>query len=226
MKLKKKKIAFYIGLPHHAKYLFPLAETAGKMGAEILFITSTDLYPFEAEFMKRGYRFKFVSEYADEETILRLRRSTNKFCDEWTRFCFGWDGIRHWPFYRQDYLFMLRTEEYVCVERMAEVEKPDMFVTLHELNPWGKEIGHVSAKYGIPFVTLQEGDYYVDSLVLCFHTEYSTANLLWGESTVQRLEKFKCSTDKMVITGNSYLDDIIKAYSRSYAIETVRNELG
>jgi hypothetical protein len=109
---------------------------------------------------------------------------------------------------------------------MTRAEKPDMFVALHELNPWGKEVGHVAAKYGIPFITLQEGDYYTDDLNFAVHTEYSTVNLLWGESTVQHLEKYRCSTDKMIITGNWYLDDIIKKYSNASMSRTIRNELG
>jgi len=109
---------------------------------------------------------------------------------------------------------------------MARVENPDMFVALHEVNPWGKEMGHVAAKYGIPYVTLQEGDYYIDSVASCFHTEYSTVALLWGETTVQYLDRFRCSPDKMVIVGNMYLDGIINKYSTSSMRKTIKDELG
>src|SRR5208283_2891069 len=183
MRLKNKKIAFYITLPHHAKYLFPVAEAVRREGAKVLFLTSLDLYPFEGELLKKGYRFKFVPEYADEETMQRIGRASDKFCDEWIRMVFNWDGVRHWPFYVQSRLLMTRIEEYISLERMARIEKPDMFVALHEMNPWGKELGNVAARNGIPFVTLQEGDYYADSLGFYVHTEYSTVNLLWGEST-------------------------------------------
>ncbi len=226
MRLKNKKIAFYIAQPHHSKYLFPVAEAARKEGAEILFFTTSELYPYESELLKKGYKYKFVSEYADEETLLQIRRVSNKFYDEWIRLIFHWDGIRHWPLATQDRLFMSRIEEYLCLERMPRIEKPDLFVALHEINPWGKEIGHIAAKYGIPYVTLQEGDYYVDILNFCVHTEYSTTNLLWGESTVQHLEKFRCSTDKMVTIGNMYLDGIINKYSTGSIRKTVRDELG
>ncbi len=225
-RLKNKKIAFFVTLPHHCKYLFPLAESVRKEGAEILFFTTSDLYPFEGELIKRGYRFKFLSEYADEETKEHIRRTSNKFYDEWIRLIFGWDGIRHWPLYTQDRLLMLRIEEYSCIVQMAKIEQPDMFVALHEVNPWGKEIGHVAAAYGIPFITLQEGDYYVDTLASMIHTEYSTACLIWGDSTVSYLERHKNSTDKMVINGNWYLDDIIEKYSTASMRRSVRNELG
>jgi len=78
----------------------------------------------------------------------------------------------------------------------------------------------------VPFVTLQEGDYYIDVLNFCVHTEYSTVNLLWGEATMQHLEKYRCSTDKMVITGNWYFDNVIKKYSTASVRKTVRDELG
>ena len=226
MRFKNKKIAFYIAQPHHSKYLFPVAEAAGKEGAEILFFTAYELYPFESELLKKGYKYKFVSEYANEETIQQIRRVSSKFYDEWIRLIFHWDGIRHWPLYTQDRLLMSRIEEYFYVEQLARVEKPDMFVALHEINPWGKEIGHVAAKYGIPYVTLQEGAYYTDILNFCIHTEYSTASLLWGESTTQHLEKFRCSADKMVTIGDMYLDGVINKYSTSSIRKSIKDELG
>lgn len=226
MRLKNKKIAFYIAQPHHSKYLFPLAEAVKKEGAEILFFTTSEFYPFESELLKKGYKYKFVSEYADEETVQQIRSASNKFCDEWIRLIFHWDGIRHWPLATQDRLFMSRIDEYICLERMTRIENPDMFVALHEVNPWGKEIGHVAAKYGIPYVTMQEGDYYGESIASCVHTEYSTAALLWGGSTVQYLEKFRCSADKMVTVGNMYLDGIMNKYSTSAVRKNIREELG
>lgn len=226
MGLKNKKIAFYIAQPHHAKYLFPVAEAAGKAGAEILFFTTSELYPFESEMLKRGYKYKFVSEYADEETLQQIKRASNEFYDEWIRLIFHWDGIRHWPLATQDRLFMSRIDEYICLDRMTGIEKPDMFVALHEVNPWGKEIGHTAAKYGIPYVTMQEGDYYAPSLNTSVHTEYSTADLLWGEATVQFLEKCRCAADKMVTVGNVYLDGVINNYSTSSARKSIREELG
>lgn len=226
MGLKNKKIAFYIAQPHHAKYLFPVAEAAGKAGAEILFFTTSELYPFESEMLKKGYKYKFVSEYADEETLQQIRRASNEFYDEWIRLIFHWDAIRHWPLATQDRLFMSRVDEYICLDRMTRIEKPDMFVALHEVNPWGKEIGHTAAKYGIPYVTMQEGDYYAPSLNTSVHTEYSTADLLWGEATVQFLEKCRCAADKMVTVGNVYLDGVINNYSTSSARKTIREELG
>ncbi len=203
-----------------------MAEAVRKEGAEILFFTTSEFYPFEGELLKNGYKYKFVSDYADEETIQQIRRASNKFCDEWIQLIFHWDGIRHWPLCTQDRLLMARIEEYICLERMTRIENPDMFIALHEVNPWGKEIGHAAAKYGIPYVTLQEGDYYTDSVASCVHTEYSTAALLWGETTVQYLEKFRCSADKMITVGDMYLDGVINKYSNSSIRKSIRDELG
>ena len=226
MGLKNKKIAFYIAQPHHAKYMFPLAEAARAKGAQILFFTSSEMYPFEIELIKNNYKYVFASDYSDEETALKIRRATNTFCDEWIPLIFQWGGIRHWPLATQNRLIISRIEEYICIERMTRIESPDMFVALHEVNPWGKEIGHIAAKYGIPYVTLQEGDYYVDSVANAVHTEYSTAALLWGDTTVQYLEKHRCSVDKMVTVGNLFLDGIMNKYSSSSARKTIREELG
>ena len=203
-----------------------MADALRKEGAEILFFITSELYPFESELLKRGYKYKFVLEYADQETKQQIRRASNKFYDEWIRLIFHWDGIRHWPLCTQDRLFMSRIEEYICLEHMTRIENPDMFVALHEINPWGKEIGHAAAKYGIPYVTLQEGDYYTDLLHFCVHTEYSTVNLLWGEATIQHLSKFGCSADKMVTVGNMYLEGVINKYSTGSIRKTIRDELG
>jgi hypothetical protein len=223
--MKDKKIAVFNALPHHGRFIFPLVEDAARRGAEILFFTTLVDYPFEKDVIKRGFKCRFLIEYADEETRDKIRRSTAMLLDEWSKLNFSWHGFRHWSLFQQNRSLIRNVEDYFCLEELIKKEKPDMFLSLHEMNPWGKQIGHLAYKYAIPFVTLQEGDYYNALLNLSTHTEYSTLNLLWGEEARNMLLRHKCCYTKMVIVGNTYIDESINACASPEAVLEVRREL-
>ena len=223
--MKGKKIAVFNALPHHGRFIFPLVEDAARRGAEILFFTTLVDYPFEKDVIKRGFTCRFLIEYANEETRDKIRRSTAMLLDEWSGLHFSWHGFRHWSLFQQNRSLIRNVEDYFCLEELIKKEHPDMFLSLHEMNPWGKQIGHLAYKYAIPFVTLQEGDYYNALLNLSTHTEYSMLNLLWGEEARGMLLRHKCSYTKMVIVGNTYIDESINAYAGPEAVAAIRGEL-
>ncbi|HKN18605.1 MAG TPA: hypothetical protein VJW95_02315, partial [Dissulfurispiraceae bacterium] len=80
-------------------------------------------------------------------------------------------------------------------------------------------------KNKIPLVTFQEGDYYTAQIGNSMHTEYSTANLLWGQVTKERLARYNCSVDKMFPVGNTHIDGAIKEYASSEVRNAIRKEL-
>jgi hypothetical protein len=200
-------------------------EVAARRGAEILFFTTLVDYPFEKDVLKRGFRCRFLIEYADDDTRDKIRRSTAMLLDEWSKLNFSWHGFRHWSLFQQNRSLIRNVEDYFCLEELIKKEQPDMFLSLHEMNPWGKQIGHLANKYAIPFVTLQEGDYYNALLNLSTHTEYSMLNLLWGEEARKMLLRHQCSFAKMVVVGNTYIDESINAYSGPEAVKEIRREL-
>ncbi|MEW6116931.1 MAG: glycosyltransferase [Nitrospirota bacterium] len=226
MRLKNKKLACFIGMAHHSRFLLPIMDRARAEGAEVLLFTTVTDYPFERDLLNKGYRFRFLTEYADRSTRTKTVRATKILLDEWMKICFSWDGFRHWSLFEQHRSLTRNIEEYFCLEQMIIRERPDMFCALHEMNPWGKQVGHLSMKYGIPYVTLQEGEYYADLLAFTCHTEYSTANLLWGETTRDMLVKWRSSPDKIVIIGNTHIDEALKAYATPERVVAIKKELG
>jgi hypothetical protein len=225
MKLKGKKIACFVALPHHTRFLLPLAEASKKYGANVIFFLTMSDYPFERDLVKNKVAYKYLNNYTNDEGREKIEKSYDMFMEQWVKKCFAWDGFRHWSLLEQERLLSTCFEEYFCLEEFIKREKPDIFLALHERNRWGKLIGHLSNKYGIPFITMQEGDYHESRLSFSAHTEYSTADLLWGEATMNMLVSHKCSADKIVLVGNTHLDNAKKTYSEPDRKKQIKSEL-
>ncbi|MEO5357798.1 MAG: hypothetical protein H7844_10930 [Nitrospirae bacterium YQR-1] len=225
MKLKGKKIAFFNALPHHGRFLFPVAESAQREGAEILFFTTLVDYPYELDVLKRHFKCKFLVEYITEETKEKITKANNRLLSEWMKINFTWHGFRHWSLFQQHRSLTRNVEDYFCLEQLIIKEKPDLFITLHEMNPWGKQIGHLAKNYDIPFITLQEGDYYNPMINFTTHSEYSMINLLWGPHTRNTLIGHNCSFNKLAIIGNTHIDEAVKTYTTPSYVRRIKEEL-
>ncbi|MBF0608752.1 MAG: hypothetical protein SFH39_08825 [Candidatus Magnetobacterium sp. LHC-1] len=224
-KLKRSKIAFFSALPHHSRFLFPVAQGLKKQGAQIMFFTSLVDYPFEKDVIKNNFKCKFLIEYATEQTTQQIRAASNELLSQWSKVNFTWHGFRHWSLFQQHRSLMRNVEDYFCLEELIKTERPDMFITLHEMNPWGKQIGHLAKKHDVAYITLQEGDYYNTLINLTTHTEYSMFNLLWGQETRNRLVNHGCSYSKMIIVGNTHIDEAIKEYTTAASVAAIKQEL-
>ncbi|MBF0568375.1 MAG: hypothetical protein HQK95_05850 [Nitrospirae bacterium] len=225
MKLKGKKIAVFNALPHHGRFLFPIAGEARKQGAEILFFTTLVDYPYEGDVIRNGFKCKFLIEYANAETNAKIKAATKELLEQWNEVNFSWHGFRHWSLFQQHRSLIRNVEDYFCLDALINQEKPDMFLTLHEMNPWGKQIGHLAKKYDIAYITLQEGDYYNPMLNFSTHAEYSMANLIWGAQTRDTLLEHKCSFHKLLVIGNTHIDDAIKKFTLPSMIKSIKKEL-
>jgi len=225
MIIKDKKIACFVALPHHTRFLWPITESLEENGAKLLFFTATSDFPFEGDLIKKGKQCKIIQEYVTQNIAEKIGRGTRDFFELWFKRCFQWDGLRHWPLVQQASLLTVGFEEYFCLEELIKTEKPDMFLALHERNRWGKIIGHLSSKHGIPYVTLQEGDYYEDRLSFSGHTEYSTALLLWGNGIKERLARMKSTPEKFVLNGNTHLSAIKRSHFKPTHIAATKKEL-
>ena len=225
MKLKGKRIACFVALPHHTRFLLPITEPAKRYGADTLFFLTMSDYPFERDLFKKKIVYKYLNGYTNDEVREKIESAFNAFLDQWAKKLFQWDGFRQWTLLEQERMMGSCFEEYFCLEEFIKREKPDVFLALHERNRWGKIIGHLSNKYGIPYITMQEGDYHEDRLSFSAHNEYSTVNLLWGEATKKMLVKHKCPADKIVLVGNTHLDNAKKIYSDLTKIKQIKREL-
>lgn len=223
--LKGKKIACFVALPHHTRFLWPITSALESQGARVIFFTTMSDFPFEGDLLKKGKECKLLQSYVKDDTRKKIDSSIGDFFDLWFKRCFEWDGLKHWPLVLKNSMITSGIEEYFCLEEFIKVERPDMFLALHERNRWGKLIGHLSVKYGIPYVTLQEGDYYEDRLSFSAHTEYSTALMLWGKGIEEMLTRHKSSPDKFVLIGNTHLSTIRDKYFQSDNIIKTKKEL-
>ncbi|MEW5743980.1 MAG: hypothetical protein AB1805_00880 [Nitrospirota bacterium] len=225
MTLKGKRIACFIAMPQHTRFFLPIRERIIKEGGELLFIVPLAEYPFELDLIRRKLPFKYYSDYMNERVRESVKDVTLRLLSEWTKTCYKWDGFSRWPLFKQSWFFEQLVEEYFCMERFIEVERPDLFIANHECSRWGKTIGHLAYRRGIPFVTFQEGDYHTDQMAFTIHTEFSTVDLLWGQRTINFLSKYKNSSDKMIPIGNTHIDGAVHEYSTPDMRATIRKEL-
>ncbi|OPY73300.1 MAG: Glycosyl transferase family 2 [Syntrophorhabdus sp. PtaU1.Bin058] len=225
MSLKGKKIACFVALPHHTRFLWPVTEYAERLGARIVYFTTMSDFPYEMDLVQKGKECKLLQNYVTGEAREKIQATINNFFEVWKDRYFTWDGLRHWPIVMQANLLTAGFEDYFCLEEFIKAEKPDMIYALHERNRWGKLMGHLSAKYGIPYVTSQEGDYYEDRLSFSSHSEYSTALVLWGDDTKERLAKAKAAPEKMVLVGNTHLSTIRDVYFQPQKVAKTKKDL-
>jgi GT2 family glycosyltransferase len=225
MSIKGKKIASFLAFPHHTRFFMPIREEIRKHKGDILFVTPLSDYPYELDMMKRNLWYRHFTDYMTDDVVNKINAGLSDLFERWSAICFKWKGFRRWPLFKETWIFKELIEEYFCMEKFMEVERPDLFLVHHECGRWGKIIGHLCYKNKIPLVTFQEGDYYTPLIVNSMHTEYSTANLLWGNMTKDRLSAYANSVDKMFPVGNTHIDGAIKEYSSSEVRTAIRKEL-
>lgn len=225
MGLRGKKIACFLALPHHTRFFIPLREGIRKQGGDVVFVIPIGDYPYEMDLNQKKLPFRYFTDYLTDDVKEKVRTSTLLLYDAWSAQCFKWDGFSRWPLFKQCWFFDALVEEYFCMEKFIEMERPDLFLAHHECTRWGKIIGHLALKNRIPYVTFQEGDYYGDQGAFLIHTEYSTVDLLWGDFTVQWLRRYRCSPDKMIPNGNTHIEHAIKNYGSPKMIKEIRKDI-
>lgn len=225
MKLKGKKIVCFIALPQHTRFFLPLREKIIEEGGELHFIVPLTEYPFELDLVRRRLSFNYYSDYMDDAVRKKVKAATYDLLNNWKECCYKWDGFSRWPLFKQSWFFEALIEEYFCMERFIEVEKPDMLIANHECSRWGKVIGYLAHNKSIPFITFQEGDYHTDQMAFTIHTEFSTIDLFWGDKTINFLKKYKNSSDKMFPVGNTHIDGAMNDYSSIAHREAIKKEL-
>ena len=95
--LKGKKIACFVALPHHTRFLWPITSALERHGAKVIFFTTMSDFPFEGDLIKKGKECRILQNYVKDDTRKKIDSSTGEFIDLWFKRCFEWDGLRHWP---------------------------------------------------------------------------------------------------------------------------------
>jgi len=200
-----KKVLAFIALRHHTRFIKPIMEYLAGKGAQVEYIIGQGESPQELTAMELGLQFRHLFDYVgedDREDVLKnyiIQRDTLS------------------QSLRQDYSLAAQlvtvtdrsiwsaAKEYIGFRNLIKEERPDLCLALHELNRWGKTLGFWAKKQNIPYITLQEGLYYGQSIGLVGHVQFSTANLVWGEVTRKKLSQFEAPTDRIIPVGNTHL---------------------
>jgi GT2 family glycosyltransferase len=221
-----KKGMCFIALPHHNRLFFPIMQALERRGMEIVYFTASAESAFEITLQEAGLKYLHPLDYADAEVQAQIRRAFAEIRPSWQERVLDHPALQFVPLPIQDKNNWSVIESLFCFKRMLEVEKPDVLFGLHELNSWGKTLGYLSQELRIPYVTLQEGYYFGSPPFYRFHTDYSTACVVWGELNRDLLSRAGCSPDKLAPLGNIDLWEARSKALQKEAIEATRKELG
>ncbi|MBI3304569.1 MAG: glycosyltransferase, partial [Deltaproteobacteria bacterium] len=210
--LRGKKALCFIALPHHNRLLLPIMQALSRRGVEVVFFTAAAEAAFEITLNEAGLAYRHALDYATPEVEEQAAAAFRALRPVWQEKFLTQPVLQGVPLPIQDKIIVSAVENVYCFKRMLEEEKPDLLFALHELNPWGKILGYLSHVQGIPYITFQEGLFYTSVPFNRFHTDYSTACVVWGETTRQLLLAAGCSADKIVALGNI---DLWKARERA-----------
>ena len=223
--LAGKKVLCFIALPHHNRFLVPIMEALAEQGMEVVYFTAAAEGAFEITLNDAKLPYRHVLDYADEETAKRVAQAMSELRPVLQKKILSNPVMQSVPIVIQDKTILGAVENYHGLDRMLEIEKPDLLFALHELNPWGKILGHLSHLHRIPYFTLQEGLYYADIHYYRFHTDYSTACIVWGDECREILMRAGCSDDKIYPLGNTHIWSAKKEFTDPATVERTRAAL-
>lgn len=221
-----KKALCFIALPYHNRILLPIMEALSRRGMEVVFFTAAAEAAFEITLNEVDLPYRHALDYVSDDMTLQVAQAWQTLRPIWQEKVLTEPLLQSVPLVIQDKVIRSVIENVFCFQRMLEVEKPDLLFALHELNSWGKILGHLSHVYRIPYITFQEGLCYARVPLYRFHTDYTTACVVWGETDRQVLLAAGCSPDKTVALGNVDLWGVRERVTQQEAIAATRETLG
>jgi hypothetical protein len=225
MELKGKKAFCFLALKHHSRFLLPITRALETRGMEILYLTAPAEMPFELTLQEEGLPYRHTQDYSNQEVGDKINIAYRNIRSVWKEKVLQSSVLNHFTLPIQDKILRMHVDNFYLFRRMFEVEKPDLVLALHELNSWGKMLGYLSHEFCVPMITLQEGLYYAPAAVYRFHTEYSSACLVWGEATREVLVRSGGSSDKIFVVGNSHLQSVVKRENDGDALTKTKEAL-
>ena len=225
MELKGKKAFCFLALKHHSRFLLPITRALETRGMEIIYLTAPAEMPFELTLQEEGLPYRHTQDYSNQEVGDKINIAYRNIRSVWKEKVLQSSVLNHFTLPIQDKILRMHVDNFYLFRRMFEVEKPDLVLALHELNSWGKMLGYLSHEFCVPMITLQEGLYYAPAAVYRFHTEYSSACLVWGEATREVLVRSGGSSDKIFVVGNSHLQSVVKRENDGDALTKTKEAL-
>lgn len=194
------KVLVFHGPAHHAQLLRPVEEALTARGAEVIRYTADTEGAFQIALQEEcGDDWLWLNDFADEAKGRSLYREQVPYFRDLLLEQNALSMMLPQVFDRLVY-FICR--EWVATRAMLKKLKPDRTLALHELNRWGMMLGALSQKSQTPFFTLQEGLYYGDPWIYTGIATYSTALLLWGQATKEKLLSAGCPEEKLTVVGH------------------------
>lgn len=224
MRFNKKALCF-LALPHHNKILVPVMEALQEQGMMVQYCTVAAEAAFELTLKEANLSYIHAQDYLTVPVVNRVHQATEQLLPQWQAAFINSPTLQGVPLPIQDKVIISAIENVYCFDAMLAEQRPDIIFALHELNPWGKTLGYLSHKYKVPYVTFQEGLFYTSVPYNRFHTDYSTACVVWGEATRNLLVAAGCSNDKIVMLGNMDLEKARLRATTPEAIAQTRTEL-
>jgi len=224
--LSGKKVLCFIALPHHNRFLVPIMEALAQQGMEVVYFTAAAEGAFEITLNQANLPYRHVFDYATADTANDVIAAMRELRPVLQEKILNNRALQSVPIVIHDKVIRSAVENFHGLNRMLEVEKPDLLFALHELNPWGKILGYLSHVHRIPYFTLQEGLYYADIHYYRFHTDYSTACVVWGQECREILLRAGCSDDKIYPLGNTHIWDAKREFTEPAAVQRTRSALG
>ncbi len=224
---KDKKIAAYVALKHHTRFIIPVMEKLRSYGAQVVYIVGAAERSQEITAVEGNLDYVHAYDYTGPEdqedvnaTYLRLRNGfVGAIKKDIAVGCAALLTV-------MDKNLHATAREYVGFRNFLEKEKPDLCFALHEVNRWGKMLAFWSKKKNIPFFTLQEGLANAANFIFIGHVQYSTMDLVWGEKTRKKLIGFEAPADKVTPVGNTHIATEVKALEEKNTRQRKRKQLG
>ncbi|MBU0466001.1 MAG: hypothetical protein KKE12_20825, partial [Proteobacteria bacterium] len=217
----KGRVLCFTGLEHHIRGLFPIIKYLEKEGLEVECLTTinnrciSDLRGnFEFPLREKGIRYCLTYDYLDKEIVKQIESVRERLGKE-IKEKFE-NLILTCPLMEEGLWLGIddMVENYVLMEKILEIKKPDIGLILHELNFWGKIFTYLLHRRGIPIVSLQEGLHpsggreWLKTYLL--RSEYSTKVCVWGEDTKKVFLDAGVPKEKIGIAGSSQYDELLR----------------
>jgi GT2 family glycosyltransferase len=225
VRLEGKKAFCFLALKHHSRFLLPITAELEKKGMEVRYLTAPAEMPFELTLQEEGLPYHHTQAYLDPQLARTIDGAYRRVRAAWKEKLLQSPVLHHFTLPIQDKILRMHVDNFYLFRRMFEVEQPDFVLALHELNSWGKMLGYLSHEFHAPLITLQEGLYYAPAAVYRFHTEYSSACLVWGEATREVLVRSGGSSDKIFVVGNTHLQTVVERENNRAALLKTKDEL-
>lgn len=240
-----KKILFVLYSRNHVNTTLPIIKELRASGKEVRIIglnVGRDQKKFQT-LKEEKQPFSNLERYITRDISSRVKKTRNDFLKKWEllkkdphfKEQLSYDGISLWEVAKDKFEYFFRThfaDITMYIEVMKQIcddEKPDMIITSDTgLIPVGASAVRVGNLKGIPTLAVQQGFHPDISLLETISPEEEPFPpkriTAYGDFTKRVFEKRGCNPEKIVVTGDTRLDDLARA-GEQYSREKVCNLL-